>query len=118
MNTLKSISASSFRALAFAVVLGLLGSAQVLADEPARSIRVGYGDLDLNTQAGAATLYNRIRGAARTVCGYEGSTFTDQAIWRSCFSGAVSDAVATVNSPRLTALHQGKSPAVTAMLGK
>jgi len=115
MNTLKLLP---FRAFAVVAALGFLGSAQVLADEPARSIKVSYADLDLSTQAGATTLYNRIRGAARTVCGYEGPGFTDKAIWRSCFKDAVGNAVAKVNNPRLTALHQGKSPAVTAMLGK
>jgi UrcA family protein len=112
MNSCKSITA------ALAAVLGLLGSAQVLADEPAKSIKVSYADLDLSTQAGATTLYTRIRGAARQVCGDEGSTYTDHAIWRGCFKRAVGDAVTKVNSPRLTALHQGKSPAVTAMIGK
>jgi len=115
MHNLKSIS---FPAFALVAVLGVLGSAQALADAPAKSIRVKYGDLDLSTQAGATTLYNRIRGAARTVCGEEGSSFADKAIWRSCFNGAISDAVVTVNNPRLTALHQGNSPTVTAMLSK
>src|SRR5579862_5286090 len=118
MNTYKSIPASSFRSLALVALLGLLGSAQALAGDGMRSVKVGYADLDLSTQAGAATLYSRIRGAARQVCGYEGSTFTDKAIWKGCFDGAVDHAVAIVNSPRLTALHSGKSPSVTAMLGK
>jgi UrcA family protein len=106
--------------VSFALVAVLvLGATRVLADpNGVHSIKVGYADLDLNTQAGAATLYDRIRGAARQVCGYEGQTFTDQALWRSCFNGAISDAVATVNNPRLTALHQGKSPALIASLSK
>jgi UrcA family protein len=115
--TIKSIRVSSFRAVALILVVGLLGSAPALADpEGVRSMKVGYGDLDLNTAAGAATLYGRIRGAARQLCGYEGSTFTDKAIWNSCFKQAVGDAVAKVNSPQLTALYLGKSPAVIAML--
>jgi UrcA family protein len=112
MNSIKLITAS------FVAVLALLGSAQVLAGEPAKSIKVSYADLDLSTQAGAATLYSRIRGAARQVCGDEGTSYTDHAIWKGCFKRAVGDAVATVNNPRLTALHQGKSPSVTAMLSK
>jgi UrcA family protein len=116
MNTLKSIRVSSFRAVALVLVAGLLGSAPALADEGVRSMKVGYGDLDLNTQAGAATLYGRIRSAAKQLCGYEGSTFTDKAIWNSCFKRSVGDAVAKVNAPQLTALYEGKSPAVIAML--
>ncbi|HEX4387840.1 MAG TPA: UrcA family protein [Steroidobacteraceae bacterium] len=119
MNSFKSIPASSYRSVALVAVLALLGSAQALADpEGTRSVKVGYGDLDLSTQAGAATLYQRIRGAAHQVCGSDGRSLADYAISRSCFNNAVSTAVATVNNPRLTALHQGKSPAVTAMLSK
>ena len=118
MNSFKSIPASSFRSLALVAVLSLLGSAQALADDGTRSIKVGYSDLDLTTQAGADTLYHRIRGAARQVCGYDGSSFWDQRSFRNCFNGAVGNAVATVNNPLLTALSAGKSPAMTAMLGK
>jgi UrcA family protein len=112
MNSFKSTSASSFR-FAIIAAVGLLGSAQALADEP-QSIKVSYADLDLSTQAGATTLYNRIRSAARTVCGYDDAPYGHFAFKR-CFKQAVGDAVAKVNSPQLTALHQGTSPAVTAM---
>ena len=108
----------SFNSITIVTILTLLGATSALADEPAKSIKVGYADLDLSTQAGAATLYNRIRGAARQVCGYEGASFEDKAIWKSCFTGAIDNAVATVNNPRLTALHSGESPSVTAMLSK
>ena len=117
MNSFKSIPASSFRSLALVAVLSLLGSAQALAGDGSRSIKVGYSDLDLTTQAGADTLYHRIRGAARQVCGYD-SSFWDQRSFRNCFNSAVGNAVAKVNNPLLTTLYAGKSPAVTAMLGK
>ena len=109
---------SSFRSLALVAVLGVLGASPTLADETPRGIKVSYADLDLSTAAGAATLYSRIRGAARQVCGPEGVLDYHMRGWKRCFNGAVSNAVAKVNSPRLTALHEGKSPAVTAMLGK
>ena len=120
MNSTKSISISSFTFRTFALVsaLAVLGASPTLADETSRSIKVSYSDLDLTTQAGAATLYSRIRGAARQVCGYEGVTYAETSSWRRCFSDAVGNAVAKVNSPQLTALHQGKSPAVIAMLRK
>ena len=110
MNSYKSISGFTFPTFALVSVLAVLGASPALADEATRSVRVSYADLNLTTQAGAATLYGRIRSAARQVCGYEGPSFT------SCFKKAVGDAVAQVNSPQLTALYQGKSPAVTAML--
>jgi UrcA family protein len=118
MYSFKSITGFTLGAFAVASVLAVLSAGPALAAEPSKSIRVGYGDLDLSTQQGVASLYNRIRGAAHQVCGYEGASFEDKAIWKSCFTGAIDNAVATVNNPRLTALHTGQSPSLTAMLSK
>ena len=115
MNSFKSISGFTFRTFAIVSALAVLGATPALADEAARSMKVSYADLDLSTEAGAATLLSRIRSAARQVCGYDGSTFTDKAIWNSCFKHAVGDAVGKVNNPQLTALYRGKGPVVTAM---
>jgi UrcA family protein len=108
-----TISGFTFRTFALVSALAVLGASPALADETVRSVKVSYADLDLNTQAGAATLYGRIRAAAKQVCGpdewaYGHSTF------KRCFNQALGNAVAKVNNPQLTALHQGKSPAMTA----
>ena len=116
MNT-RNTNHRSFRPFALALVLGLAGAAQALASEP--SIKVSYSDLDLSTPAGAQTLYHRISGAARTVCGFEGADLIEQQVWKACYRGAVADAVAKVNSPLLTAVASGKSVSTTvAMIGK
>ena len=90
----------SFNSITIVTILTLLGATSALADEPAKSIKVGYADLDLSTQAGAATLYARIKGAARQVCGYQGVTYTDTTGWKHCFNGAVSNAVAMARQQR------------------
>ena len=117
MNITNSIHPSTVRPVALILILGLLAT-RAFSAEPV-GITVKYGDLDLSTPAGAHTLYSRISGAARTVCGFEGTTLIDQAIWKSCYRGAISDAVAKVDSPMLTAVHTGRpvSPTV-AMAGK
>jgi UrcA family protein len=107
MNTTNSNPRSCIRPFALALVLGLLGAAQASAGEPA-GIRVRYGDLDLATSAGAHTLYERIAGAARSVCGFEGTALIEQSLWNSCYRGAIADAVAKVNSPLLTAAQTGR----------
>lgn len=114
MNTSKSIRRSLVPALV--VTLGLVSSVQAIEQS---SITVSYRDLDLSSVAGAKALYQRIAGAARTVCGYQGHSFTDQALWNSCYKGAITDAVKKVNSPLLTAVHTGRPVnAATAMLAK
>jgi len=83
-----------------------------------RSVTVSFRDLDLSKPEGARALYGRIQSAAKQVCGYAGRDLIDQNIWRSCYRNAVADAVGRVNSPLLTAMHNGRPPAVTAMLAK
>ena len=60
--------------------------------------------LDLNKAAGAATLFNRIKGAALAVCeSHRGSmTLRDQERHADCMRIAVSNAVARVDEPMLT----------------
>jgi UrcA family protein len=118
MNVTNSNHRSSVGPLALALLLGLIGAAQASASEPA-GIRVGYGDLDLTTSAGAHTLYARIAGAARTVCGFEGTPLIEQTLWNSCYRRAIAAAVAKVNSPLLTAVETGgPAHASVAMLRK
>ena len=121
MHTCKWIHRSFSRPAAFACVVGLLGMAPVLASNRAngpRTMTVTYRDLNLSTVAGATTLYQRIKGAARSVCGDEGRGLDEQRQWRSCYRGAIAGAVATVHSPLLIAVHSGESNEsdVTAML--
>jgi UrcA family protein len=121
MHTCKWIHRSFSRPAAFACVVGLLGMAPALASNPANGLRtmtVTYRDLNLSTVAGATTLYQRIKGAARSVCGDEGRRFDEQRQWTICYRGAIAGAVATVHSPLLSAVHSGESneSEVTAML--
>jgi UrcA family protein len=70
-------------------------------------MRVSYADLDVTTQAGATTLYARIRGAAEAVCRpLEGKRLSERAQWKACYEHAVAEAVQTVNRPALTALYK------------
>ena len=96
--------------LAPAVLACSLLAAGAMAAPPAeqgRSVRVSYADLNLSSPAGAAVLYGRIKRAAGLVCGAGSDPIQMQRhlIWRACVSGAIANAVATVDSPQLTALH-------------
>lgn len=108
MITLKSTHRSALRAAALASLVCVLGSTTALAAADAtQQLHVAYSDLNMNSVAGATTLYNRIRGAARFVCGDKGRRWEEQRHWNECYRGAVADAVASVNSPLLTTLHHG-----------
>jgi UrcA family protein len=80
------------------------------------SVRVAYGDLDLSTRAGAATLLKRMKAATRRVCGAEPSPREIAAMSRHqvCAQDAMSRAVAAIDSPLVTALFTGESGEETA----
>jgi UrcA family protein len=92
-----------------AVMLGsvLAGVAQATSPEvETRHKEIHFADLNLNHNAGARTLYQRIRIAARQICGESNPLVTtrlDNA--RRCADEATARAVAQVNSPLLTKYH-------------
>lgn len=92
----------------------LAGIAQVArADEPAPSVTVAYGDLNLASAQGANTLYARIVSAARAVCGageVDIRNLRSLADERSCESNAIAQAVHAVHSPSLAALANTRQP--------
>jgi UrcA family protein len=114
MNTSNHAHRSSTWLAALAAVSCSVGASQALAArEPSEvpSRKVSYADLNLSTLAGATTLYRRIQQAARSVCGTDdgGRSIGPHLQWRKCYESAIADAIAKVNSPMLTAVHDDKT---------
>jgi UrcA family protein len=94
-------------ALATFATAGALAEAPSPASEPAPTVNVRYAGLDLSTAAGAALLYQRLKGAARQVCaGFESRQLALQVEWRGCYETALGNAVRQVNRPELSALYR------------
>jgi UrcA family protein len=98
-------------------VLSVLVNAAVvtasLADTPgatSHSSLVRYSDLSLDRPADVARLYHRIVHAADSVCGERELTgsFFELSAYRNCFDPAVSNAVAAVGSPALSAYYSAQ----------
>ena len=106
---LKSIQHYPPWSVAFTSVVCLLGASGVSAGapSPARGVSVNYRDLNLSTIQDAITLYERLKGAAQTVCDGPMTGVAAYQEWRSCYDAAIADAVAKVNSPLLTSVHRG-----------
>jgi len=109
----ETMSANPIRiTMAAAAMIAALATGAA-ADVP--QIHVKYGDLNVNTPAGAAALLRRIRFAADRVCEYRDTRdLSVRAIVRACTNHSVADAVATVNNPSLTSVYEaemGKSQA-------
>jgi UrcA family protein len=104
--------------LAAAVLLAGPGNA-VAAATDAPSVTIRFADLNLNTAAGARTLYQRISGAARLVCGPDGRGFDEAREWRGCYEQAVRNAVTQVHNPLLRAEYAEQQGELrTAMLNE
>ena len=118
MKTCRWMARPVAGAVAFMTAVALAGTvlAQERLDGSPRTTTVHYSDLDLSTTAGAMTLYQRIRGAARTVCGEDGNKLglDEWSNWNGCFRRAVNDAVETVHSPLLDTVYHRSAPAAAA----
>ena len=82
------------------------------ADElKGRSEKVSFSDLNVDKQSGAEALYRRLQLASKRVCGVEsiGNAGSVRKVMdqRRCYKNALDEAVAKIDSPILTRLHQG-----------
>ena len=106
-----ALTAALLAAMA-AMTIAILAPSAAQAAEPAgASLRVKYADLDLETDAGVATLYSRLAGAALRVCDDGGSRGLrhEQAV-RACRASALARAVGDIGSAKLAALGAGRKP--------
>jgi UrcA family protein len=82
------------------------GGAAAAEPPAALSKKVSYADLNLDSQEGAHVLYTRLRYAAEEVCEpFDGRELSRRSVWRTCVSNALASAVAQINKPKVTALH-------------
>jgi UrcA family protein len=103
-STYKSVAA----AVMFSVLSGIssLGNAN-LQEIDIQSIRVSYADLNLTNTTDQLSLYQRLRGAAKKVCGDRVSrTVSEVMQQRECVEDALDRAVDDIGNPDLVALHQ------------
>ncbi|MBU6297290.1 MAG: UrcA family protein [Alphaproteobacteria bacterium] len=102
--------------LAAVMAFGALASSASADGTIRRDVQVNYGDLNLNTEAGASMLLHRIDLAGVKACG--GSPFLHPMYsliadavtneFNKCHHDAVARAVATVRSPLLTQIYAEK----------
>ena len=104
----KSLGAFGALAILFATTALPAAADGRLVEE---SLEVSYSDLDLDKEAGVASLYARLRNAAEQVCDVASGP---QALFlssseRVCMAGALERAVAHVDRAALTAYHAARA---------
>lgn len=114
LHTLLALTALAGAALA-APGLSTIARADPTLAPP--SLKVFYGDLDINNVHGAAVLYQRIRFAAESVCRDMGHSrqLAMMSRYSSCVHSAIGNAVQQVNRLAVTeyAASHGVIPADT-----
>jgi len=92
---------SAIAALSACLIAAVAGAAN--AAEPVRSVSIAYGDLNLGSEQGNHTLYNRIVAAAREACEASSVDIRDLQVFadkRACETQAIAHAVEQVPSAK------------------
>ncbi len=108
MNKLLNTAAGITITALAATALTTPSYAASLHDLKKTQITVHYGDLNTASPEGATVLLNRIKSAARRVCGSSSGVRDLRSVtfYNSCVNQAVDEAVNKSNVPLLTSLHR------------
>ncbi|HEY2463966.1 MAG TPA: UrcA family protein [Steroidobacteraceae bacterium] len=80
-------------------------------------VKVKYADLNVSSTSGAATLYSRIRNAARIVCRpFESAELASKKHLAACVDKAMNNAIAEINQPALFTVAKAKAGTSKPML--
>jgi UrcA family protein len=106
---LSKISSTAIAALLAAAVTAGAHAAQPNPD--VLTVRVFVADLNLAIQQGAVVALQRIRRAAGAICGEQPSAMDLKrlALYGACMRSTVSQAVASLNNPLVTAQYFGRA---------
>jgi UrcA family protein len=95
----------------FAFAIPGLASAQPPAGKSDPAMTIRYNDLDLRSAQGANEMLHRIRKVAVDYCQPGETGFEATARFETCYRQTVSQAVAKLNAPRVTAAYDAKAGA-------
>jgi UrcA family protein len=103
--------------LTSSIVLGLIAVNAVHAADPTvtpKSLTVQFADLDLSRTEGVTMLFNRITGAAKSVCSsLRGTSLREKEQHTACVELALTNAVARVDRPVLAQYVSSRSSTET-----
>ena len=98
----------TIKMMIFALALGFQ-PAHAAPPENVPSVVVHFADLDLSRSEGATVLYQRLKGAAETVCApLDDRNLARHMGFKACVQTAISTAVAKVDQPALTAYYRAQ----------
>jgi len=108
------LTKSIITTLTAVLALGFAAHSQTASAQPVDtvSIKVSVGDLNISSEAGAKVALERIRVAARSICGPAPSAALPRTMdYAPCVRNITDRAVASLDSPLVTALNGAPAPA-------
>jgi len=109
MNTSTRVSRILAATIFAALTCGVATASFASDSSNPLQVKVKYGDLNVSSTAGAATLYTRIRLAAEAVCHpFNNRDLASQRLFAGCVHKAMSNAVNEVDQPTLSAIYNAK----------
>ncbi len=107
---MRKIFVAGASALALAVVAFPVAAASPSSIDDAR-VSVSFADLNINSEAGARTLYRRLRQASASVCNRDSlrelGSLAAVAKAEACYTETLDEAVAKIGSEALRKVHSG-----------
>ena len=95
--------------LAIGIAIPAVGSAATPDQIDAAAVKVSYAGLDIESKAGAKTLYSRLKKASAQVCGIESYTtvrsLSVRRNARDCYVDTLEGSVREIDSDALTDIH-------------
>jgi len=114
MHILKILATTVAASLALAAFATPAQSAGGSASAGQRQVVLQYRSIDLATPGALEQIYLRMSRAAEQVCEpYGGRELARQRVFQRCLDATLGAAVAAVQDPRLSALHDSRSPPAT-----
>jgi UrcA family protein len=114
MHRMISVGGVATGAAAVALLAFHAPTAHAVADQYQVSrVTVRFADLDPTSPEDTTALYSRLRSAAREVCEIDDvrADFAERVDRMTCERDAIDTAVAQIDSPSLSALHDNARPA-------
>lgn len=75
------------------------------------SVRVSYADLNIEKEAGAQTLYNRLQQASKRACGVRSyrnaGSIAVKTHMQRCYRETLAASIKKIDSEELTKIHEG-----------
>jgi|SRR5579872_1426628 len=93
------------------VALSQSATAQTPFSSKTKQMTISFGDLNVHSEVGAGVLLNRMRMAARIVCGPEPMflDLTGRHFYDACRKSALDSAVAAVGAPEVVEIYRGSA---------